>query len=204
MKRVRTVRRFALVVVFGLLTFVVISAFFAYRFTSPPRRTLETAPEKFLTAFENVRFPARDGTTLSGWFVPCTNAKDTKQAVVLLHGDGSTRTQMLARAKFFSVHGYAALLYAARAHGLSDGHLASFGHFETRDLLGAIDWLRTRGFTSFGCLGASQGAPPSHSPMPTSATSAGPSSKVFTPTSPTPSTAASAAPSAFLAGLPAA
>jgi fermentation-respiration switch protein FrsA (DUF1100 family) len=64
---------------------------------------------------------------------------------------------MLARARFFRDHGYAALLYDARAHGQSDGHLSSFGYYETRDLLGALDWLRSRGFNEFGCLGASQG-----------------------------------------------
>lgn len=157
MKRFCTVRRFALAASNGSLAFVAVSVFFAYRFTSPPRRILGTAPEKFLSAYENIRISARDGLGLDGWFVPCTDQPATKQAVVLLHGYVSTRIQMLARAKFFSNHGYAALLYDARAHGRSDGQLASFGYYETRDLLGALDWLRTRGFTGFGCLGASQG-----------------------------------------------
>lgn len=157
MKRIHLVRLLALLALLGSPAFVGLSAFFAYRFTTPPRRTLATPPELFLRTHEAVRFPSRDHLTLSGWFVPCADTPATKQAVVLLHGYGSTRMQMLARAKFFSEHGYAALLYDARAHGESDGGLASFGYFETRDLLGALDWLRTRGFTSFGCLGASQG-----------------------------------------------
>jgi fermentation-respiration switch protein FrsA (DUF1100 family) len=33
----------------------------------------------------------------------------------------------------------------------------SFGWYETRDLLGAIDWLRARGFSEIGLLGVSQG-----------------------------------------------
>lgn len=141
----------------GLLVFVAVSALFAFRFTRPPRRALDVAPGRFLSAHENVRFPARDGLSLSGWFVPCVDTPDTRKAVVLLHGYGSTRIQMLARAKFFSERGYAVLLYDARAHGESDGPLSSFGYYETRDLLGALDWLRARGFTSFGCLGISQG-----------------------------------------------
>lgn len=156
-KRFRPARLLLLLVLLGLPVFVGLSAFFAYRFTTPPRRALNENPAAFLSAFEDIRFPARDGLSLSGWFVPCVDAPDTRRAVVLLHGYGSTRIQMLARAKFFSDHGYAALLYDARAHGRSDGELASFGYFETRDLLGALDWLRSRGFTSFGCLGASQG-----------------------------------------------
>ncbi|MDP3069157.1 MAG: alpha/beta fold hydrolase [Opitutaceae bacterium] len=141
-------------ILLGALGFITVSAFFPYRFTNPPRRPLAVAPETFLTAHEDVHFAARDGVTLDGWFVPCA---DTKKAVVLLHGYGTTRTQMLARAKFFHDHGYAALLYDARGHGKSDGDLVGFGFFETRDLLGALDWLRDRGFTQFGSLGASQG-----------------------------------------------
>ncbi|MCX6956783.1 MAG: alpha/beta fold hydrolase, partial [Verrucomicrobia bacterium] len=141
----------------GLLLFVALSAYYAYRFTSPPRRPLDVPPEKFLTVHETVRFPARDGLSLAGWFAPCTSDPATKKAVVLLHGYGGRRTAMLARARFFTDHGYAALLYDARGHGLSDGALVSFGYNEARDLLGALDWLRARGFTDFGCLGASQG-----------------------------------------------
>ena len=154
MKFSRSVRWIVVATLLGALSFVAVSIISAWKFTSPSRRLLAAAPEKFLSAYENVRFPARDGVTLDGWFVPCEGAR---KAVVLLHGYGSTRTQMLARAKFFHDHGYAALLYDARGHGRSGDALVSFGFLETRDLLGALDWLRARGFTEFGCLGASQG-----------------------------------------------
>lgn len=64
---------------------------------------------------------------------------------------------MLARAKFFHARGFAVLLYDARGHGLSAGNHVSFGWYETRDLLGALDWLRARGFSTLGCDGVSQG-----------------------------------------------
>jgi len=64
---------------------------------------------------------------------------------------------MLARARLLHDHGYAVLLYDARGHGQSAASHVSYGWFETRDLLGALDWLRARGFTDYGCLGASQG-----------------------------------------------
>jgi fermentation-respiration switch protein FrsA (DUF1100 family) len=49
------------------------------------------------------------------------------------------------------------LLYDARGHGESDGDHVSIGWFETRDLLGALDYLRSRGFRDFGLIGESQG-----------------------------------------------
>ena len=134
--------------------FVTVSAFFAWQFTSPARRHRSVEPSQFLTAYEDVSFPASDGTKLSGWFVPCAKAKC---AVVLLHGHGSLRTQMLARARLLHEQGYAVLLYDARGHGESEGTHVSMGWFETRDLLGALDWLHARGFAECGCIGASQG-----------------------------------------------
>lgn len=64
---------------------------------------------------------------------------------------------MLARAHLFHDAGYAVLLYDARGHGLSEGNKVSAGWFETSDLLGALDFLRARGFKELGCLGESQG-----------------------------------------------
>ncbi len=136
--------------------FAVVSGLFAYRFTTPPRRSFETEgkPEEFLKAYETVRFPARDGLKLEGWFVPCPGAT---KAVVLLHGYGCIRTQLLARAKLFHDQGYAVLLYDARGHGRSEGELVSFGYYEKSDVLGALDWLRAKGFGEIGCLGISMG-----------------------------------------------
>jgi uncharacterized protein len=152
--RARAVRFVAIAVAATALCFVAVSAYFARWFTGPMRRPLGAAPEKYLAKWENVRFRARDGVELAGWFVPRGGAR---QAVVLLHGHGSTRTQMLARAKFLHDRGYAALLYDARGHGESGGALVTFGWHESRDLLGAIDWLRARGFNEFGCIGSSLG-----------------------------------------------
>jgi uncharacterized protein len=134
--------------------FVAVSAFFAMRFTSPvPKPAGDFAP--FLPpATENVRFAATDGVSLSGWFA---SRQGATRAVVLLHGNGSHRRHMLTRAQFLHARGYAVLLYDARAHGESSGDRVSFGWFEKRDLLGALDYLRGRGFREFGLIGASQG-----------------------------------------------
>lgn len=130
-----------------------ISAILTWQLTSPARRSVGEVPADF-PATQTVTFPARDHVTLSGWFVPRENAT---AAVVLLHGNGGTRRQMMARARLCHAAGYAVLLYDARGHGLSEGDKVSAGWLETADLLGALDFLRTKGFHEFGCLGASQG-----------------------------------------------
>jgi fermentation-respiration switch protein FrsA (DUF1100 family) len=131
-----------------------VSAYFAWQLTEPARKTVRGVPHELPAATQAVTFAARDGPKLSGWFVPCDSGT---KAVVLLHGNGSSRNQMVARARLFHDAGYAVLLYDARGHGLSAGDKVSAGWFETADLLGALDYLGAQGLREFGCLGASQG-----------------------------------------------
>jgi fermentation-respiration switch protein FrsA (DUF1100 family) len=138
----------------ALLGYVTVSFSLAWYLTTPARKPVGDIPVELPATTQAVTFHARDGLTLSGWFIPCAS---TTRAVVLLHGNGSSRRQMLARAGLFHEAGYAVLLYDARGHGLSEGDKVSAGWFETADLLGALDYLRTRELKKFGCLGASQG-----------------------------------------------
>ncbi len=140
--------------VFAVLAAIAVSAVFALQFTGPQRRAVRPLPADFGFAVEDVRFTATDGVSLRGWFVPCDAST---RAAILLHGNGSTRSQMIARARLLRAHGFAVLLYDARGHGESEGSRVSFGLHETRDLLGALDYVRSRGATEIGCLGASQG-----------------------------------------------
>jgi pimeloyl-ACP methyl ester carboxylesterase len=154
-QRSRFWRSLAGIFVLALLAFIGASEYFAVKFTSPIRKPAGSFSDWLPSTTENVRFAATDGLSLSGWFVPREGAT---RAVVLLHGHGSHRRQVLARAKFLHAQGYAVLLYDARGHGESEGDRISIGWFETRDLLGALDYLRGRGFREFGLIGISQGA----------------------------------------------
>jgi dipeptidyl aminopeptidase/acylaminoacyl peptidase len=103
---------------------------------------------------ESIQFPTRDGEALAGWLLP---AEGSKKAVVLLHGYGGTRKQMLRRACFLRAHGFTALLYDARACGESTGDRITFGFREREDVIAAVKILKDRGHTEIACLGVSQG-----------------------------------------------
>jgi len=148
------VRRLIGLVLLGAVTAVGLSVFFAYQFTGPQRRAVRELPQDFGFVVEDVEFAATDGVELRGWFVPCPGAR---RGVVLLHGNGSTRAQMIARAKLLRAHGWAVLLYDARGHGRSGGELVSVGLLEGRDLAGAIAFMKARGVMELGCIGVSQG-----------------------------------------------
>lgn len=113
--------------------FAAVSAYFVFALTSPSRRTVGAIPAELPAETQPVTFAARDGLKLSGWFVPCENST---RAVLLLHGNGSSRRQMIARARLFHEAGFAALLYDARGHGLSEGGKVSAGWFETSGPIG--------------------------------------------------------------------
>src|SRR3954454_16606429 len=87
----------------AVVTFAGGSAYFAVQFTSPARRLPGSFAGYLPVTTQAIEFPARDGVTLAGCFVP---HEGVTRAVVLLHGYGSSRPQMLARAKFLHAQGY--------------------------------------------------------------------------------------------------
>ena len=150
----RTLKRTLPFLLVSVAIFTAISLFFARELTKPPRRMVGDPPPELARMVQSVTFHSRDNLRLSGWFAPCENSV---MAVVLLHGNGTSRRQVVARVQLFHDAGYAVLLYDARGHGLSEGDKVSAGWFETEDLMGALDFLNTKGLKEFGCLGISQG-----------------------------------------------
>ena len=107
--------------------------------TNPPRPQLGSrTPADLGLTYRNVEFRAADGVRLSGWFIPSRN----RAAVVLLHGAGSTRSNVLDHAGVLARHGYGVLLYDARGHGRSQGRAMDFGWYGDNDINGAIAFLR--------------------------------------------------------------
>jgi pimeloyl-ACP methyl ester carboxylesterase len=113
----------------------------AYRATSPTRLPILGNPlGEFDMAYEDVTFNSRDGLLLSGWYIPSQNGS----AVILTHGIGSNRRDLVHVALFLGQCGFGVLLYDLRAHGRSQGGLSTWGWQEVSDLLGAFDYLNTR------------------------------------------------------------
>ena len=101
-------------------------------------------------AFRDVTFQATDAVTLSGWYIPSRNGA----AVVLLHGAGSTRSNVLDHAVVLARHGYGVLLYDARGHRRSAGRAMDFGWFGDRDIGGAVRFLEHQPDVNAGRIGA--------------------------------------------------
>jgi uncharacterized protein len=109
--------------------------------------------------FEDVEFPAVDGRTLRGWFVPGKEASSI--AIVTVHGNPGDRRDFLQRLPVFHNAGYPVLLFDCRNRGASDGdgEGTTFGINESRDVSSAAQYLkRSRGFPRIVAVGISQGA----------------------------------------------
>lgn len=111
--------------------------------------------------FEDVEFPAEDGSTLRGWYVPpADSAEDTNSGIVAVHGAAADRREFLRHLPLFHEAGYPVLLFDSREHGISDGagRGISYGVREHADVISAVEWAkRDRGWENIGVIGTSQG-----------------------------------------------
>lgn len=129
--------------------------------TRADRKPLVRTPASVGLPYEEVRFPSEnDGLTLRGWLI---DGDAQRPVVVLLHGEGSTRDDpigLLEVARDLYNLGYAILAFDFRGHGESDGDRFTGGVQEQWDVLGAVDFLATRGWPRrhIALLGFSLGA----------------------------------------------
>lgn len=111
-------------------------------------------PVAYGLACEEVTFPAADGLHLRGVWVP---APSSERAVLILHSHGSNLDEMMRHVPPLHQAGFNVFLFDFRAHGGSQGQLATFGYQERQDLLGAIEFVKARGAKRIGVLGFSYG-----------------------------------------------
>jgi len=110
---------------------------------NPRWHGMNKGPKDFGLQSETVTFAATDGVSLKAWWLPAEG--EPRATVIIAHGIDHTRQVMLGRAAFLVHGGYNVLALDLRCHGESGGEFISPGLVETRDLLGAIRYVRSRG-----------------------------------------------------------
>ncbi len=111
-------------------------------------------PAEYGLDYEEVTFPARDGLTLRGWWIPASGAE---RAVIFLHGYGGSMDPDVQYVPALHQAGFYVLMFDFRAHGRSDGQMTTVGYLERQDALGALDFVRAKGIERIGLLGFSMG-----------------------------------------------
>lgn len=142
--------------IIGIVGFIVAAWKVADGIIQSPR---ELRPEDWGKAGmhpEFVRFQATDGVSLAGAFISGV----TKATVILLHGYGHSKTQLIPQAKLLNEAGFNTFLFDFRGSGESGGEFITFGKEETHDLAGAVRYIHTRqgiDHNRIGLLGYSMG-----------------------------------------------
>lgn len=146
---------------------VVFSAIAAERLTVARRSFTQDNPQTYGMRYEEITFPAReDGLEVAAWYIPGEDQPAAQTpAIVMVHGWTASRTNafnqhFLNMAQDLHESGFAVLMIDLRGHGKSQAAHVSFGTYERRDVLAAIDYLLARGHPSgrIGLLGTSMGA----------------------------------------------
>jgi len=125
-----------------------------------PRQDVNPLTELDLP-FEDVAFPAVDGLTLRGWFIPAESATPDTPAIFYAHGSGRDQRSGLSLVPALHRAGYHVLLFSYRGFGQSEGNGRglTYGVGESQDVDSAVCFLREeKGIQGVGAIGYSVGA----------------------------------------------
>ncbi len=94
-----------------------------------PIRELEATPKDYQLPYDDIFFPAADGTKLHGWFVP-SSKPETKTTLLWFHGNAGNISHRLENLAL--LHRYLEIsifIFDYREFGLSAGHISKAGTF---------------------------------------------------------------------------
>ena len=137
----------------------VIAWFISQRVLHPPHKQEDHTLADFDLPAQDMTILSRDGTRLAGWYIPVRGPP--APGIVLSHGHGRSRSELLPHANFLHHAGYAVLVFDYRHRGESEGNEVAMGLSEQDDLLAAIDYLAGQPDVDgrhIGILGLSMGA----------------------------------------------
>jgi dipeptidyl aminopeptidase/acylaminoacyl peptidase len=110
----------------------------AYGLVHPGRTFTSRTPESVgVIEYQDVSFSSTDGINLRGWYVP----PDNGAVVILVHGLGGNRGQLLDDAGILVERGYGVMLFDLRNSGESGGEITTLGLLEANDVQGAVDFV---------------------------------------------------------------
>jgi pimeloyl-ACP methyl ester carboxylesterase len=145
------------IVFFALLSSTTVSIFLLYRILSPTHTQMDLNATDFPGRPEEFAFTVPGGVQRTGWFFPGLRGAPT---VVLCHGYGSSRSELLTLATSIQDRQYNVFIFDFVGHGPNKGY-TTMGFQEVRELRAALDGLAQRddvNKNSFAIWGTNLGA----------------------------------------------
>ncbi|MBS1706618.1 MAG: alpha/beta fold hydrolase [Armatimonadetes bacterium] len=128
-----------LAILLGLYLAILCGA--AYISVHPYRIPYFESPGSLGAPQESVSIPSRGGALLPGWW--CEGEPD-RPVVILCHGYMMNRSEPASVAYWFWKQGCSTLNFDFPAHGRSPGKRSGLGYPERKDVLAAVEWVRSR------------------------------------------------------------
>lgn len=168
---VNILRQTMTVLILIILFFLLTSLWGFYSSIRPKKFVSKITPKDLGLEYEEVSFVTKDDITLRGWFIPhlsvatndprkgagfIPNKELRAKTIILLHGYPADKGNILP-ARSFLQQKYNLLLFDFRYLGQSEGKYSTAGAKEVKDLLAAIDYLKSRGIEEVGVWGFSMG-----------------------------------------------
>ncbi len=142
-----------LLVLSTLLTvsYTAVSIYIATQLMYAPRMPIYATPASLGLQYKDVIFASRDDhLPIRGWFIPGVLPNGhltTQRTIIVVHGNSTNRADkgagILNLSGALTRHAFAILAFDMRGAGESPDAPRSFGLYEQRDVLGAVDFLRS-------------------------------------------------------------
>ena len=114
--------------------------------------TSEESPE---FPYQTVHLLTKDGLSLEAWYIQVDSSKGT---VILFHGLGGNKSDVLKQAYEFRHLGFNVMLVDLRAHGRSNGNTTTMGYRESEDVKLAYEYILKKGERNIILYGISLGS----------------------------------------------
>jgi fermentation-respiration switch protein FrsA (DUF1100 family) len=108
-------------------------------FYQPDRKVYDT-PDRHGLKYEQVAFQSKDGTRLTGWFIPAVGTP--RGTVIHFHGNAQNMTAHFGFVSWLPAQGFNLFVFDYRGYGISAGTPDRRGVFE--DSLAALDYISAR------------------------------------------------------------
>lgn len=177
-KNAKFTRRLLRIIAIIFILMNVIAIFHSYKFTHFSDKVSKKTDANTLTAAQkagilffgidnprpaNTNKPSQTYTTLrlkSNKTIECWSIKtpNTKGTVILFHGYGGDKSQMIDKSDEFIAMGYNTLLVDFMGSGGSEGNTTSIGYFEAQQVKSCYDYITKMGEKNIHLFGTSMGA----------------------------------------------
>ena len=133
------------------VSYTAVSIYIATQLMYAPRMPIYATPASLGLQYKDVIFASRDDHLLiRGWFIPGVLPNGhltTQRTIIMVHGNSTNRADkgagILNLSGALTRHAFAILAFDMRGAGESPDAPRSFGLYEQRDVLGAVDFLRS-------------------------------------------------------------